>query len=108
MFMDFRKVWEAWEIKELAKKIGLKKLPAKADWLSKGLVDGNNSGSAAFDWAAEPGSSVEQIMSRISMPLADVLALEVRRFDVARTILRVGGAVTAAFVVYVGLFWPDN
>ena len=43
-----------------------------------------------------------------SMPLADVLMLEVQRFDVARTILRVGGAVTAAFVVYVGLFWPDN
>ena len=43
-----------------------------------------------------------------SMPLADVLALEVRRFDVARTILRVGGAVTAAFAVYVGLCWPDD
>ena len=43
-----------------------------------------------------------------SMPLADVLALEVRRFDVARTFLRVGGGATAAFVVYVGLFWPDN
>ncbi len=44
----------------------------------------------------------------VSRPLADVLMLEVQRFDVARTILRVGGAVTAAFVVYVGLFWPDN
>jgi len=43
-----------------------------------------------------------------SMPLADVLMLEVQRFDVARTILRVGGAVTAAFVVYVGLCWPDD
>ena len=43
-----------------------------------------------------------------SMPLADVLMLEVQRFDVARTILRVGGAVTVAFVVYVGLFWPDG
>ena len=43
-----------------------------------------------------------------SMPLADVLALEVRRFDVARTILRVGGGATAAFVVYVGLCWPDD
>ncbi len=43
-----------------------------------------------------------------SMPLADVLMLEVQRFDVARTILRVGGAVTVAFVVYVGIFWPDN
>ena len=43
-----------------------------------------------------------------SMPLADVLALEVRRFDVARTILRVGGGATAAFVVYAGLCWPDD
>ena len=44
----------------------------------------------------------------LSMPLADVLMLEVQRFDVARTILRGGGAVTAAFVVYVGLCWPDD
>ncbi len=70
LFMDFRKVWEAWEIKQLAKKIGLK-LPSKADWLTKGLVDGNNSGSASFNWAAKPGSSLKQIMSRIAMPLAD-------------------------------------
>ena len=48
------------------------------------------------------------VASDVSRPLADVLMLEVQRFDVARTILRVGGAVTAAFVVYVGLFWPDN
>jgi len=43
-----------------------------------------------------------------SMPLADVLMLEVQRFDAARTIFRVGGGVTAAFVVYVGLCWPDD
>ena len=71
LFMDFRKVWETWEIKQLAKKIGMKKLPSQGDWITKGLVDGNNSGSAAFDWAAKPGSSVKQIMSRIAMPLAD-------------------------------------
>ncbi len=71
LFMDFRKVWEAWEIKELAAKIGLKKLDKKADWYIKGLVDGDNSGSAAFDWAAEPGASVTKIMKGVSMPLAD-------------------------------------
>ena len=71
LFMDFRKVWEAWEIKALAKKIGAKNLPRKADWLTKGLVDGDNSGSASFDWAAKPGASLKEIMSRISMPLAD-------------------------------------
>jgi L-fucose isomerase len=71
LFMDFRKVWEAWEIRELAAKIGLKKLDKKADWYNKGLVDGDNSGSAAFDWAAEPGASVAKIMKGISMPLAD-------------------------------------
>jgi L-fucose isomerase len=71
LFMDFRKVWEAWEIRELADKLGLKKLDTSADWYTKGLVDGDNSGSAAFDWAAEPGATVKQIMERVSMPLAD-------------------------------------
>ncbi len=71
LFMDFRKVWEAWEIKQLAKKIGINNLDTKADWYNKGLVDGDNSGSAAFDWAAEPGASVNKIMAGVGMPLAD-------------------------------------
>lgn len=71
LFMDFRKVWEAWEIQGLAKKLGLKKLDKKADWYTKGLVDGDNSGSASFDWAATPGATVKQIMSHVSMPSAD-------------------------------------
>lgn len=70
LFMDFRKVWEAWEIKELAKKIGVKNLDTKADWYKKGLVDGNNSGSASFDWAAKPGTPVEKIMKGVGMPQA--------------------------------------
>ncbi len=72
LFMDFRKVWEAWEIKELAKKIGVKNLDKKADYYTKGLVDGDNSGSASFDWAQKPGASIKQIMDGISMPLAEV------------------------------------
>jgi len=71
LFMDFRKVWEGWEIEELAKKLGMKSLPKDADWLSKGLVDGNNSGSASLNWAAKPGSSVRNIMADVQMPLAD-------------------------------------
>ena len=71
LFMDFRKVWEAWEIKELAGKIGLTNLDETADWFNKGLVDGDNSGSAAFDWSANPGASVKDIMAGIHMPLAD-------------------------------------
>jgi L-fucose isomerase len=71
LFMDFRKVWEAWEIKELAEKIGFKSLDKKADWFNKGLVDGDNSGSAAFDWAAKPGASIKDIMAGVGMPLAD-------------------------------------
>ncbi len=43
-----------------------------------------------------------------SMPLADVLMLEVQRFDAARTIFRVGGGATAAFVALVALCWPDD
>ncbi|NLW84101.1 MAG: hypothetical protein GXY41_06835 [Phycisphaerae bacterium] len=70
LFMDFRKVWEGWEIKELAKTLGVKVNP-KADFIVKGLVDGDNSGSAAFNWAAKPGASVKEILKGVLMPLAD-------------------------------------
>jgi L-fucose isomerase len=70
LFMDFRKVWEAWEIEELTNKLGVK-LDKKSLALQKGFVDGDNSGSAAFDWADLPGAKIEKIMSNISFPLAD-------------------------------------
>ena len=70
LFMDFRKVWEAWEIRDLAKKLKIK-LSGKTVWEKRGLVDGDNSGSASFDWAAVPGASEKQIMKNISFPLAD-------------------------------------
>lgn len=67
LFMDFRKVWEPWELKDLAKK--LKITPdKKALWATRGLVDGDNSGSAAFDWAGKPGEKPEEILKRISLP----------------------------------------
>jgi len=66
LFMDFRKVWEGWELEELAKKVGVK-VDKKADYIRKGLVHGNNSGSAAFDWAARPGASIKEIMSKLVM-----------------------------------------
>jgi len=69
LFMDFRKVWEPWELNELAKQLGCH--DPDALWAKKGLVDGDNSGSASLDWAAKPGASVEEIMARVSMPLAD-------------------------------------
>jgi len=70
LFMDFRKVWEPWEIQALAKK--LKVAIGKKDlWAQRGFVDGDNSGSASFDWAAKPGASMSAIMERVSMPLAD-------------------------------------
>ncbi|MHB9035642.1 MAG: hypothetical protein ACYC64_03180 [Armatimonadota bacterium] len=70
LFMDFRKVWEKWELEGLAGKLGVK-LPENELWARKGLVDGDNSGSASLDWAGKPGASVEEIMSGVSMPLAD-------------------------------------
>ncbi len=71
LFMDFRKVWEPWELERLANNLGLGDVEPDGLWRKKGLVDGDNSGSASFDWAAEPGASVEDIMSRVSFPLAD-------------------------------------
>jgi L-fucose isomerase len=73
LVMDFRKVWEAWEIKALAEKLGLSDLDESADWYLKGLVDGDNSGSASFNWSRGPGASVEENMAGVTMPLADDL-----------------------------------
>lgn len=70
LFMDFRKVWETWEIKELAKKLKVS-VTGKELWAKRGFVDGDNSGSASFDWAGKPGTSVKQLMAGISCPLAD-------------------------------------
>ncbi len=70
LFMDFRKVWESWELFDLAKKLKVR-LSGDTLWEQRGLVDGCNSGSASFDWAAAPGSPVEKIMEKISFPLAD-------------------------------------
>ncbi len=71
LFMDFRKVWEAWEIKELAKEHSISGLDENADYMTKGLVDGDNSGSASFNWAGKPGDAPEELMKKVTMPLAD-------------------------------------
>lgn len=69
LFMDFRKVWEPWELKRLIEETGAV-VDTGAEWYRKGLVDGDNSGSASLDWAAAPGASVAEIMAGVSMPLA--------------------------------------
>ncbi len=70
LFMDFRKVWEPWEIQALAKKLKVK-FTAKDVWAARGFVDGNNSGSASFDWAGSPGEKIADLMSRVAMPAAN-------------------------------------
>jgi len=52
LFMDFRKVYEPWEIEKNAKEIGLSLKPYfKEPWMKRGFIDGNNSGSASLDFA---------------------------------------------------------
>ncbi len=71
LFMDFRKVWEPWEIEAKAEELGLGSVEPDALWRRKGLVDGDNSGSASFDWAAMPGTPVAEIMANVALPLAE-------------------------------------
>ena len=71
LFMDFRKVWEPWEIQGLARTLGVP-FTGEELWAREGLVDGDNSGSASFDWAGRPGDPVEKIMSNITMPGAEL------------------------------------
>lgn len=70
LFMDFRKVWEPWEIQQMAAGLGIKIDPNER-WAKRGFVDGNNSGSASFNWAGLPGASPEELLSNVSFPLAD-------------------------------------
>lgn len=71
LFMDFRKVWEADELVKKAQEFGVK---IKGDelWAKKGIVDGDNSGSASLNWAAKPGASAEEILKKISLPGAEL------------------------------------
>ena len=71
LFMDFRKVWEAGELATRAKQLGVN---VKGDelWAQKGIVDGDNSGSASLDWAALPGTSPDEILKNVSLPGAEL------------------------------------
>jgi len=70
LFMDFRKVWEPWEIQALAKRLGVK-FTARDLWAQRGFVDGDNSGSASLDWAGVPAEKPADLLARVSMPIAD-------------------------------------
>lgn len=71
LFMDFRKVWEPWEIQKLAKELKVK-FSGKDIWSQRGIVDGDNSGSASLNWAGKPGDSISKIMKRVYMPGAEL------------------------------------
>ncbi|MBI2299925.1 MAG: hypothetical protein HYU66_13455 [Armatimonadetes bacterium] len=71
LFMDFRKVWEPWEINAKAEELGLGAVGRDALWRQKGLVDGDNSGSASFNWASKPGASADECLRGVTFPLAD-------------------------------------
>jgi L-fucose isomerase len=52
LFMDFRKVYEPWEIKRVLRELGLDpRAYADEPWMRNGFIDGNNSGSASLDYA---------------------------------------------------------
>ena len=54
LFMDFRKVYEPWEIEKNARELKLDLAPFKNEpWMERGFIDGNNSGSASLDYARE-------------------------------------------------------
>ena len=70
LFMDFRKVWEPWEICALAQKHQIE-FTGEELWARRGFVDGDNSGSASFNWAAKPGAAARTCMRKVLMPLAE-------------------------------------
>jgi L-fucose isomerase len=52
LFMDFRKVYEPWEIERYARELRIDVNRYRNElWLKRGFIDGNNSGSASLDFA---------------------------------------------------------
>jgi L-fucose isomerase len=51
LFMDFRKVYEPWEIEKNARELGLDMEKFRNEpWAVRGFIDGDNSGSASLDY----------------------------------------------------------
>jgi L-fucose isomerase len=51
LFMDFRKVYEPWEIERNAEALGIDLGKFRSEpWMSRGFIDGDNSGSASLDY----------------------------------------------------------
>jgi L-fucose isomerase len=51
LFMDFRKVYEPWEIEKNARELGLDMAKFRNEpWALRGFIDGDNSGSASLDY----------------------------------------------------------
>jgi L-fucose isomerase len=71
LFMDFRKVWEPWEVQGLARSFGVAFSDQDA-WAARGFVDGDNSGSASLDWAGRPGDKPEKVLANVAMPMAEL------------------------------------
>lgn len=54
LFMDFRKVYEPWEAEANVLALGLDpRRLADSPWLTRGFVEGNNSGAASLDYAGK-------------------------------------------------------
>jgi len=71
LFMDFRKAWGPEELTSVAKRLKVR-FNGKEPWARRGIVDGNNSGSASLNWAGKPGDPVAAIMKNVSMPGAEL------------------------------------
>jgi len=76
--MDFRKGWEPWEIQKLAKKLKVK-FSRKDIWAQRGIVDGDNSGSASLDWAGKPGEGIRDIMKKAGIKVSRVFKVDASR-----------------------------
>jgi L-fucose isomerase len=51
LFMDFRKVYEPWEIEKNAQALGLDLRKFRGEpWMVRGFIDGDNSGSGSLDY----------------------------------------------------------
>jgi len=82
--------------------VGAEPLPEGPRALSGRLMEGTSSGALRLSvpvGKGDPGASARQLRSTVTVPMADVRRVELRRFERGRTAALVGGGGLGAYLI---------
>jgi hypothetical protein len=82
--------------------VGANPLPEKTRSLTGKLMEGSTNQTLLLSvplGKGDPGLASRQLRSSVTVPMADVQRLELRRFEKGRTALLIGGGTVGAYIL---------